>query len=90
MVGNSIGFQILFPSPYSVEVSKLRQQLEEAHLAWKTEWKRQQLDFKIENIRFVHDPLWNKRIFSLQAAHDGGTWFWRVTHAVVIFGGASI
>jgi hypothetical protein len=47
---------ILFPIPYSIEVSRLRQQLDEAHLAWATEWKRQQLDFKIENIRFNHDP----------------------------------
>ena len=36
-----------------------------------TEWKRQQADFVIENIRFVHDPLWNTRFFSLQAARDG-------------------
>ena len=56
MLGNSTSFQILFPAPYSIEVSRLRQQLEEAHFAWKTEWKRQQLDFVIENIRFVHDP----------------------------------
>ncbi|MGB6400698.1 MAG: hypothetical protein WBF73_34205 [Bradyrhizobium sp.] len=90
MASNSISFQILFPSRYSVEVSKLRQQLEEAHFAWASEWKRQQLDFKIENIRFVHDPHWNERIFSLQAAHDGETWFWRATHAIVVFGGLSI
>ena len=90
MAGNSISFRILFPSPYSVEVSKLRQLLEEAHLAWASEWKRQQLDFRIENIRFVHDPYWNKRIFSLQAAHDGETWFWRATHAIVVVGGLSI
>jgi len=31
------------------------------------EWKARQADFKIENIRFIHDPLWNKRMFSLQA-----------------------
>jgi hypothetical protein len=60
-------------------VSKLRQQLDEAHLAWSTEWKARQSDFTIENIRFVHDPLWSKRIFSLQAARDGEVWFWRAT-----------
>ena len=89
MTGN-YSFQILFPARYAIEVSRLRQQLEEAHFAWKTEWKRQQLDFKIENIRFTHDPLWNKRIFSLQAAHDGETWFWRATHSIVMFGVLSI
>jgi hypothetical protein len=83
-------FRILFPSPYSVEVAKLRQQLDAAHLAWWKEWKRQQPDFKIENIRFTHDPYWNKRFFSLQAARDGGTWFWRAAHVIVIFGGFSI
>jgi hypothetical protein len=87
MIGS---FQIIFPIPYTIEVSKLRQQLDEAHLAWATEWKRQQLDFKIENIRFVHDPDWNKRIFSLQAARDGDIWFWKATRAVVFFGGFSI
>ena len=90
MVGNSMTFRILFPSSYSIEVSKLRQQLDEAHLAWAKEWKRRQADFKIENIRFVHDPLWNKRFFSLQAARDGETWFWQATRMIVVFGGLSI
>jgi hypothetical protein len=82
--------RILFPSSYSIEVSKLRQQLDEAHLAWWKEWKEQQSDFRIENIRFIHDPDWNKRIFSLQAAHDGETWLWRATHVIVGWGALSI
>jgi hypothetical protein len=90
MVGHSIAFSILFPSPYRIELSKLRQQLNEAHLAWVTEWHDRQADFVIENIRFAHDPDWNKRIFSLQAAHDGEAWVWRVTHMIVAFGGLSI
>ena len=57
MAGTSIAFRILFPSPYQVEVTKLRQQLEEAHRAWAVEWKARQAGFKIENIRFIHDPL---------------------------------
>lgn len=81
---------VLFPHPYSIEVSRLRQQLDEAHLAWVTEWKRHQLDFKIENIRFHHDPHWNKRFFSLQAARDGETWFWRATHMLVSWSVLSI
>ena len=59
MIGAPVSFQILFPSPYRVELTKLRQHLEEAHLAWATEWKRRQDEFVIENIRFTHDPLWN-------------------------------
>jgi hypothetical protein len=88
MASNPLG--ILFPAPYSIEVSKLRQQLDEAHFAWSKEWKQRQQDFKIENIRFTHDPRWNKRIFSLQAARDGETWFWQATHLIVVFGGLSI
>ena len=82
MIGS---FQILFPSPYQIEVTRLRQQLNEAHLAWTIEWRQRQDDFRIENIRFTHDPLWNKRIFSLQAAHDGEIWFWRATQIFVGF-----
>lgn len=81
---------VLFPHPYQVEVSKLRQQLDEAHLAWAREWKQQQADFRIENIRFTHDPHWNKRFFSLQAAHDGETWFWSDVHVVAGWGVLSI
>jgi hypothetical protein len=47
------------------------------------EWKARQSDFRIENIRFLHDPNWNKRPFSLQAARDGETWFWRATHVFI-------
>jgi hypothetical protein len=86
----SSSFSILFPSSYSIEVSKLRQHLDEAHLAWSKEWKQRHSDFKIENIRVTHDPRWNKRIFSLQAARDGETWFWQATHVIVLFGGFSI
>jgi hypothetical protein len=82
--------QILFPYPYQIEVSKLRQRLNEAHLAWAKEWKARQDEFRIENIRFSHDPLWKKRIFSIQAAHDGKIWFWRATRVFLTWGVASI
>ena len=87
MIGS---FQILFPQPYVIEVSRLRQQLEEAHVAWVTEWRRKQDEFRIENIRFTHDPLWKKRFFSLQAARDGDIWFWRATRIMVGFAGTSV
>jgi hypothetical protein len=83
-------FAILFPSPYVLEVSKLRQQLDEAHLAWAIEWKRRQQEFVIENIRFAHDPHWNQRFFSLQSARDGAHWFWQATRVIVTCTGASI
>jgi hypothetical protein len=87
MLSQSMTYQILFPSSYSIEVSKLRQQLDEAHLAWS---KERQADFKIENIHFVHDPYWNKRFFSVQTARNGETWFWQATHMIVLFAGSSI
>jgi hypothetical protein len=90
MIGGSMTFSILFPSSYSIEVTKLRQQLDEAHLAWAIAWKQRQADFKLENIRFVHDPGWNRRVFSLQAARDGGHWFWQASRVIVGFGGLSI
>ena len=83
-------FAILFPSPYVLEVSKLRQQLDEAHLAWAMEWKRRQQEFVIENIRFAHDPHWKTRFFSLQSARDGTHWFWQATRVIVTCTGASI
>ena len=83
-------FQIIFPVPYRIEISRLRQQLEEAHCAWVTEWRRQQDEFKLENIRFAHDPLWNRRVFSLQAARDGEIWFWKATRIFVAFSGLSV
>src|ERR1700761_4643463 len=58
---------ILFPSRYRMEHSRLRQILEEAHLAWQIEWKARQEDFVIENIRFAHDPQWRHRFFSIQS-----------------------
>ncbi|CCD95022.1 conserved hypothetical protein [Bradyrhizobium sp. ORS 375] len=90
MAGNSIGLGIIVPSPYVIELSKLRQQLEEAHLAWAIEWKRQQQEFVIENIRFAHDPRWNERVFSLQAARDGKTWVWRATRIILTCSGLSV
>ena len=73
----------IIPSPYQVEVSQLRQQLDRAHFAWAIEWKARQAAYRIENIRFLHDPDWDKRFFSLQAARNGQTWFWRATHIFV-------
>ena len=89
-MAGSISYQILFPVPYRITVTKLRQQLDEAHLAWAIEWKQRQDEFRIENIRFIHDPLWNKRIFSLQAARDGEVWFWRATRVIMGFNVLSI
>jgi hypothetical protein len=85
-----MSYRILFPIPYRITVTRLRQQLDEAHLAWAKEWKQRQDDFVIENIRFTHDQLWNKRIFSIQAAHDGEIWFWRATRVLLGFDVLSI
>ncbi|MGC2085806.1 MAG: hypothetical protein WA702_20865 [Bradyrhizobium sp.] len=83
-------FAILFPAPYIIEVSKLRQQLDAAHFAWAQLRRLQQQAFVIENIRFNHDPLWNKRVLSLQSARDGAHWFWKATRVIATISGGSI
>ena len=70
---------IIFPSGYSVEIGQLRQQLDQAHFAFWQEWKASEPEFKIENIRFNHDPLWDKRFLSIQCAHSGNHWIWKAT-----------
>jgi hypothetical protein len=81
---------ILFPSGYRLEHTKLRQLLEEAHLAWQQEWKAQQADFRIENIRFAHDPHWQHRFLSIQSARDANHWMWKATRTVGVAFGASV
>jgi hypothetical protein len=78
---------ILLPSRYRLEQSKLRQMLEEAHLAWQIAWKARQDDFVIENIRFTHDPLWRYRFLSIQSARDANHWMWKATGVLIGFGG---
>lgn len=80
----------LFPSSYRVEVNKLRQQLDEAHLAWRREWKAQQPYFVIENIKFEHKPGWNKKFFSIQSAHDGAHPIWKATKIIWVGMGGSV
>ena len=36
--------------------------------------------WKIENIRFEHDPEWNTRFLSIQSAHDGSHPVWAAAH----------
>jgi len=81
---------VLIPSGYRVEVAKLRQQLDEAHLAWWKERKAQQSDFAIENIRFKHVDGWNRKAFSIQSAHDANHWIWKATRVFWVGMGGSI
>lgn len=81
--------RVIFPQHYQVEVNKLRQQLDETHIAWWKEWKAQQPDFVIENIRFEHRPGWDKKFLSIQSAHNLNHWAWKATAvAWVAVGGA--
>lgn len=81
---------IIFPSGYRVDVSHLRQQLDQAHYAWRTEWQENKPDFKIENIRFRHVEGWNRKCFSIQSAHDANHWLWKATRVVWMIGGGRI
>lgn len=71
--------QELIVQRYQVQVEHLRQQLDQAHYAWWKEWKKSEPDFKIENIRFSHNPKWSTRFWSIQSAHNGGHWIWKAT-----------
>lgn len=81
---------IIFPSGYRVEVTKLRQQLDAAHYAWWTQWKTEQPEFKIENIRFKHVDDWNRKAFSIQSAHDANHWIWKATRVIWVGMGGAI
>jgi hypothetical protein len=80
----------MFPSHYQIHYEHLRQHLDEAHTAWWKEWKAQQPDFVIENIRFEHDPNWNKRFLSIQSAHDGNHLIWKATKVVASMFGTAV
>ncbi len=82
--------RFIFPQYYRIEINTLRQHLDEAHIAWWKEWKAQQPDFVIENVRFKHDPNWNKRFFSIQSAHDGSHWMWKATKVIWVGMGGAI
>ncbi len=81
---------ILFSSGYRVEVSQLRQQLDQSHYAWRVEWKAKQDEFVIENIRFRHDPQWQNRFFSIQSARDANHWMWKATRVAWMGMGGAI
>lgn len=82
--------RLIFPQHYQVEITNLRQQLDEAHIAWWKEWKLQQPDFVIENIRFDHKPDWDKKFLSIQSAHNGSHWVWKATRVVWVGVGGAI
>ncbi len=80
---------IIFPSGYRIELSKLHQQLDQAHYVWWVGWKTEQ-EFTGENIRFNHDPNWDKRFFSIQSAHSGNYWIWKATRVMWMGMGGTI
>lgn len=81
-----MAISIIFPSGYQVEVGQLRQQLDRAHFAWWEDWKAAQPDFVAENISFKHVDDWNRKVFSIQSAHDGNHWVWKATRVVWVYG----
>lgn len=44
---------------------------------WKHEREAAQAEYRIENVRFKHDPQWRERFWSIQAAHDCADWRWK-------------
>jgi hypothetical protein len=82
--------QELIVQRYQVEISRLRQRLDEAHFAFWKEWKASQPDFKIENVRFRHDPTWRTKFWSIQSAHDGNHLIWKATRVFLMATGQLI
>jgi len=46
------------------------QEFEQLYRIYKLEYELAQPEFNIENIRFVHDPDWRNKWFSIQAVGD--------------------
>lgn len=82
--------QIILPSGYQVEILRLRQQLDEAHLAFWREREAREPQFVVENIRFRHDPKWSTRFWSIQSAHSGNHWIWKATRVFIGISGQMI
>lgn len=45
---------------------------------WREEKTAAEPEFKIENVRFEHNPEWRSRFWSIQSAHDRGHWGWHI------------
>lgn len=58
---------------------KYRSGFEQLYTDWRKEWENKQPEWKIENIRFEHDPEWSGKIFSLENARNEGHFVWKAT-----------
>lgn len=68
MAGN-----VIIPAPPVADIERLiRSQYE----IWRTEYLATLPKFKIENVRFRHDPKWNKRFWSITYIRSGESYFW--------------
>ena len=62
----------LFPHRY-----QLKYEFAHLYAEWHAAKQATIPEFKIENVRFEHDPDWNTRLFSIQSARDGNHVVWR-------------
>lgn len=71
----------LFPN---LRIVYERRHVEVYHLyqVWRQERADKFEQWQPENVRFVHDPEWKNRFWSVQCAHDGNHWFWKTTHEI--------
>lgn len=62
----SMDLQIIIPRAPTAQEIRIKWRYE----IWKQEKEAREPKFVIENIRFVHDPYWRERFFSIQAIGD--------------------
>lgn len=57
---------------------EIRQLIDSLQVQWRVDREKTQAVYRVENIRFVHDPNWRSNTMSIQAAHDQDQIIWRV------------
>lgn len=72
------------PEIIRVDRAQVQEQIVSAYRKWHAIYLDRHA-FEPENIRFVHDPDWRNKFFSIQSAHDGNHFIWRATSIVVAF-----
>lgn len=80
-------FQIIAPVYYRWDYDA---PLKDLYAEWRAAKQALEPEFKTENIRFERDPMWRHRLLSIQSAHDGNHWVWKVARVAWLGMGVSI
>lgn len=80
-------YQIILPNKPSQEY--LIRFVQAQYQIWKEEKEAREPQWQPENVRFVHDPEWRSRFWSIQAAHDCDDWRWKFVRVVYVAAAAA-